>query len=163
MLRSLLDGRERVVRLAVLGAALVLLAKGVLRYRATAEDAQVAAASVRLMASARARGWSVDSLRSAAAEAALSRAFVSERASAPRATQAARVPAPPASSGTQPVLRGILGGPPWSAIIAGLPALPGAVVMRPGDTVAGFTVVRMARDTVVLRGGGRSWFVTWAR
>jgi hypothetical protein len=41
--------------------------------------------------------------------------------------------------------------------------MPSPVVLRPGDTVAGFIVGRMTRDTVVLRGAGRTYFITWAR
>ena len=51
----------------------------------------------------------------------------------------------------QVLLHGIVGGPPWSAVISGLPGQPGPLVMRPGDSTSGVVVVRVTRDTAVLR------------
>lgn len=53
-------------------------------------------------------------------------------------------------------LRGLLGGPPWIAVVQGLPGIPGPVVLRSGDTLAGFSIVRAGRDSVVLSGNGTS-------
>jgi hypothetical protein len=154
-----LDRHHRALRFAVAGATLLLVAKGALRYRhAIAQQANVSH-----LPASHGRGWSVDSLNAAAAVAARSQAFGAARPQVPRTQRADARPTPPVPSGPMPVLQGVLGGPPWSAIVAGLPSMPSPVVLRPGDTVAGFIVGRMTRDTVVLRGAGRTYFITWAR
>lgn len=49
-------------------------------------------------------------------------------------------------------LRGVVGGPPWQAVLAGVPNRNGNVVVREGDTLAGLRVVRTRRESVVLQG-----------
>jgi hypothetical protein len=55
------------------------------------------------------------------------------------------------------LLRGILGGPPWDAIIDGVPGREGAVVLRAGQTVNGLAVRSVGRDTVIIRGADTTW------
>jgi hypothetical protein len=71
---------------------------------------------------------------------------------------------PPAPS-TRPrlTLRGVLGGPPWDALIEGIPGREGAVVMRAGETQAGVTIRSIRRDTVLARGFDTTWALTLAR
>jgi hypothetical protein len=70
------------------------------------------------------------------------------------------VPAGLADAHAPLALRGLSGGPPWSAIISGLPNASAEVLLRVGDTVAGFSIERIKRDTVVLRSAGRLFTLT---
>lgn len=78
-------------------------------------------------------------------------------ASADTATGAA----PPAivAQPAQPLLslRGIVGGPPWSAIVDGVPGHQMSVVLRLADTVQGLRVSMIRRDTVVIRARDTTW------
>jgi hypothetical protein len=58
------------------------------------------------------------------------------------------------------LVRGIIGGPPWSAIIEGIPGRNGSVVLRGGDTVAALRVRAVRRDTVVIEGADTTWRLT---
>lgn len=68
----------------------------------------------------------------------------------------------PPSSPAKPSLElaGILGGPPWQAVLLGLPGRKGSLVVRAGESVEGFAVVRVGRDTVVVRGADTTWILT---
>lgn len=55
------------------------------------------------------------------------------------------------------VLRGIIGGPPWSAIVEGVPGRSGSVLLRRGDTLSGLTIRAVGRDTVILKGSDTTW------
>jgi hypothetical protein len=61
------------------------------------------------------------------------------------------------------VLRGIIGGPPWSAILEGIPGREGSVVLRRGDTIAALRVRAVRRDTVVVEGADTTWRLTVKR
>jgi hypothetical protein len=67
---------------------------------------------------------------------------------APSVTPAAPAPSPLRTL----ALRGVVGGPPWQAVLAGVPNRNGNVVVREGDTLAGLRVVRTRRGSVVLQG-----------
>jgi hypothetical protein len=60
----------------------------------------------------------------------------------------------------QLVLAGVAGGPPWVAVIDHVPGLPGSGVLHVGDTLAGFIVLRIAPDTLVLRHGDTTVVLT---
>lgn len=60
-------------------------------------------------------------------------------------------------------LVGVLGGPPWEALVAGVPDHAGSILVREGDRVAGFQVVRVARDTVRLQGADTTLILTLRR
>jgi len=60
--------------------------------------------------------------------------------------------APPARPFQSLVLKGIIGGPPWQAIFAGIPNRGDNAVAHVGDTLAGLRVIRIRRDGAVLRG-----------
>lgn len=74
------------------------------------------------------------------------------------------VPVPPPGAIVRPfqslALKGIVGGPPWQAILAGVPNRQGNVVARVGDTLAGVRVVRVRADGVVLKGTGMDTLIT---
>ena len=57
-------------------------------------------------------------------------------------------------------LKGVIGGPPWQAIIAGVPGHDNAVVMASGEVVGGLTVRVVRRDSVVIRGMDTTWHLT---
>jgi hypothetical protein len=73
------------------------------------------------------------------------------------------VPAPMTPGRPRLTLRGVLGGPPWDALIEGIPGREGAVVMRAGETQAGVTIRAIRRDTVLARGFDTTWALTLAR
>ena len=60
-------------------------------------------------------------------------------------------------------LRGIVGGPPWDAIVDGLPGHPAGMVVRDGESVGGFTVIVTARDAVRIKGVDTSWILVLRR
>jgi hypothetical protein len=72
------------------------------------------------------------------------------------------MPQPP-SSKPHLVLRGVLGGPPWDAIIEGIPGHDGSVVMRAGQSLGGITVRAVRRDTAYARGFDTTWALPLAR
>lgn len=55
------------------------------------------------------------------------------------------------------VLRAIVGGPPWSAVIDGLPGQPPGAVARQGSRFDELTVALIARDSVVVRANDTTW------
>lgn len=57
-------------------------------------------------------------------------------------------------------LVGILGGPPWQAVIEGIPGREVGVVMRPGEDAAGIRLIGINGDTAVLRGLDTTWVLT---
>ena len=69
----------------------------------------------------------------------------------------ARPPRPPLAIG------GIVGGPPWNALVLGLPGREGGALLTVGDTAAGIRVLRITRDTVYLAGLDTTWALTQRR
>lgn len=68
--------------------------------------------------------------------------------------------APPPTQGTpRPSLgvSGIIGGPPWSAVLEGVPGREGGTVVRSGDTLSGLTVRSVDRERVVISGMDTTW------
>lgn len=61
------------------------------------------------------------------------------------------------------VLSGVVGGPPWSAVIEGVPGREGPWVARAGDRFGELTVKRVARDTVVIVASDTTWRLTLRR
>jgi hypothetical protein len=112
-----------------------------------------------------------DSLESAAETIAADNLFRPDRSPADPAPAAAAAPAPgmppvgfqPPSTKPRLVLRGILGGPPWDALIEGLPGREGAIVARAGQTISGLTIRAVRRDTVFVRGFDTTWTLTLGR
>jgi hypothetical protein len=107
-----------------------------------------------------------DSLGEAVGIIAEGNLFRAERAAADpdRAAPVSAMGMPLAAS-TKPrlVLRGILGGPPWDALIDGVPGRDGALLVRAGQTIAGVTVRAVRRDTVFVRGFDTTWTLTLGR
>lgn len=55
-----------------------------------------------------------------------------------------------------PVVSGIVG-PPWRAAIEGVPGREGGVLVQTGDTLAGWRVVAVRRDTIVIQAKDTIW------
>ncbi len=72
---------------------------------------------------------------------------------------------PPPPRATRPglALSGIIGGPPWSAVLEGVPGRDGGSVVRTGDTLGGLKVRAAGRDTVVIIGMDTTWRLTVRR
>ena len=61
------------------------------------------------------------------------------------------------------VLSGVVGGPPWSAVIEGVPGREGPWVARAGDQFGELKVKRVAKDTVVIVASDTTWRLTLRR
>ena len=62
------------------------------------------------------------------------------------------------------VVTGIVGGPPWEALVDGIPGRPASVVVRRGDVFGDSTgrlvVRRVGPDTVIIAGMDTTWTLT---
>jgi len=76
-------------------------------------------------------------------------------------TRRADTPAAPAAT-TIPTMTvsGIIGGPPWTALVSGVPGRDGTASVHAGDTIAGTTVISVARTSVLFRAADTSWRLT---
>ena len=61
------------------------------------------------------------------------------------------------------VLRAIVGGPPWQAVIDGIPAQPPGSVVRAGATFDRLVVRAVTRDSVVIQGPDTTWVLAFGR
>ncbi|HEX2780176.1 MAG TPA: hypothetical protein VHM30_11800 [Gemmatimonadaceae bacterium] len=75
---------------------------------------------------------------------------------------AALQPMPPRPPRPTLAVTGIIG-PPWEAVLEGVPGREGAVVVRAGDALGELKVVRVQRDTVVVQAADTSWRLTVRR
>lgn len=75
----------------------------------------------------------------------------------------------PVMANPQPVpysgiaLKGVVGGPPWKAILSGVPAKPENVVVEVGDTLVGLRVQRIKSNQIVLTGKDSTFTLTLQR
>jgi hypothetical protein len=60
-------------------------------------------------------------------------------------------------------LSGIVGGPPWTAVIEGIPGRETPIVVQRGDSIAGVVVRRVERDHVVVAAMDTVWKLTLKR
>ena len=70
---------------------------------------------------------------------------------------AAAAPTPPKPAKPRLALAGIVGGPPWTALLDSVPGREGSVLVRRGDTLSGLRVRSVGRDTVVVEGADTVW------
>lgn len=61
------------------------------------------------------------------------------------------------------VLKGIIGGPPWQAIVDGIPGQPAGAIIRQGMSFDKLTIRTITRDTVFVLAPDTSWKLTLAR
>lgn len=59
----------------------------------------------------------------------------------------------------QIALRGTIGGPPWHAIISGIPGHDGTIVVASGDTIGGVAIKDVSQSGVTVRVRDSSWTV----
>jgi hypothetical protein len=106
-----------------------------------------------------------DALSQAAADVIEGNLFRPDRTAPAASDGPASPPAPAAPPIPRPkfVLRGVIGGPPWDAIIDGLPGRPGGTVVRNGESIGGFSITVRSRDTVRVRGDDTVWTLTLGR
>ena len=73
--------------------------------------------------------------------------------------------ATPAPAPARPplALAGLLGGPPWNALIDGIPGRETGVLLQLGDSANGVRFVAVRGDTVVLSGFDTTWSLTARR
>jgi hypothetical protein len=55
------------------------------------------------------------------------------------------------------VLKAIIGGPPWQAVIDGIPGQPPGTIASPGSRFDKLVVRRVTRDTVIVQGPDTTW------
>lgn len=110
---------------------------------------------------------STDSLENAVSVIEAGNLFRSDRVSATESEPEARAPSgqPPVPPNARPQLslRGLVGGPPWDAIIDGIPGRDGPVVLRSGQPTAGFTLHRVRHDTAIIHSPDTIWKLTLRR
>jgi hypothetical protein len=75
----------------------------------------------------------------------------------------ARPPAPSRAPRVILVLKAITGGPPWQAVVAGLPGQNGDALVRPGAMFGEVTVESISRDTVYVRSADTAWTLALKR
>jgi len=75
------------------------------------------------------------------------------------------VAAPPAPPPVRPplALAGLVGGPPWNALIEGIPGRESGVLLQLGDSMNGVRFVALRGDTVVLAAFDTTWSLTARR
>jgi hypothetical protein len=61
------------------------------------------------------------------------------------------------------LLRAIVGGPPWQAIVDGFPGRPAGTIVQKGSVIDRITVTAVNRDSVLLRGPDTAWVLTFRR
>jgi hypothetical protein len=71
--------------------------------------------------------------------------------------------APPPRVRPRLVLKGIVGGPPWRAILDGLPGAPPGTIVATGGVFETLTIAAITRDTVVVQGADTTWRLTLSR
>lgn len=72
-------------------------------------------------------------------------------------------PPPPRPPRPTLAVAGIIGGPPWEALIEGVPGRQGSVLVRRGDTISGLRVRSVGRDTVHITGMDTTWTLSVRR
>lgn len=71
--------------------------------------------------------------------------------------------APPRPPKPRLELRGIIGGPPWDAVLDGVPGRTASAVVRTGDRVGGLSIIGLKRDTLLVTGFDTTWHLTIRR
>ena len=60
-------------------------------------------------------------------------------------------------------LQGTIGGPPWHAIISGVPGHAGTIIVSSGDTLGGISIRKVNRDSVTIRVKDSTWTVAMTK
>lgn len=80
----------------------------------------------------------------------------------PTATQAPIVTSAPRIRPTF-VVKGIVGGPPFQAVMDGIPGAPAGSVVRAGNTFDLLVIRAVTRDSVIIQGPDTTWRLTLKR
>lgn len=72
-------------------------------------------------------------------------------------------PGPPPAARPILTLIGLIGGPPWSAVVEGVPNQPGGVVLSQTDSGGLIKLIRVRGDTAFLSGLDTAWALTYRR
>lgn len=72
---------------------------------------------------------------------------------------------PPIAKAPKPLLAlaGIVGGPPWQALIDGLPGRTGIVVVRSGESIGDLRIRSVRHDAVIVADADTTWHLTVRR
>lgn len=68
-------------------------------------------------------------------------------------------PAQPTVLMPQVIVRSIVGGPPWQAVLSGVPSAGGDHVARPGDRIGDLHVVAVSSKGVTIRWADSTWVI----
>lgn len=66
-------------------------------------------------------------------------------------------PPPPRPPRPNLALSGTIGGPPWAALIEGMPGREGSILVRQGDLLGDFRIALVTRDSVIVEGADTTW------
>lgn len=149
---------RRRLELALWAIAAVLSAAGVIAWRraSTPTSPEIARAAAAPGAVPAPLGGAADRAAAATVEADPFRA--SRRPSAVAfVPQGEAAPAPPRPPRPSLAMTGSVGGPPWSAILEGVPGREGSVMVSAGDTIGGLRIRSVRRDSVVVQGADTTW------
>lgn len=72
-------------------------------------------------------------------------------------------PPPPRPPRPALAVAGIVGGPPWEALVEGIPGREGSTLVRRGDTVSGLRIRSITKDSVRITGMDTTWTLTVRR
>lgn len=148
-------------------AALACVAVGVLEWRSVRAAAPLTSPAL-IAASVPVARPSRDSLNRAAARVAASDPFRLDRtpptvAYQPALESAPAAPPPPKPPRPPLALAGIIGGPPWAALLDGVPGRSGSVVVHAGDSLGGLRVRAVRKAGVVVSARDTTWQLTLKR
>lgn len=77
------------------------------------------------------------------------------------ATDGSGLLAPPQQPRPMLVLKAIVGGPPWQAVIDGIPGQPAGTVAQTGAKFDRLTIRAVTRDSVIVQGMDTSWVLSF--
>jgi hypothetical protein len=83
--------------------------------------------------------------------------------SADTRTSRAAIAPPPAPLRPTMTLKAIVGGPPWQAVVDGIPGRPPGTIVRAGTAFDRLVARRVTRDSVVIQGPDTTWVLTFPR
>lgn len=156
--------RAHTVERLLWGASLALVGAALLGWRATLQR-PVAAPPVIWPIEEPAAYPGPRALETAAKTVSASDPFRLERrpssvayGSVPDGASAAPPPPKPPKPGL--ALAGVVGGPPWVALLDGVPGKNGSVVVHAGDSVAGLKVRSLGPDGITITGFDTTWKLT---
>lgn len=78
-------------------------------------------------------------------------------------TGAPQIAAPMISFRPPLTVSGFIGGPPWEALVEGVPGKEGSTLVRAGDKLGDLRVRAVKRDTVIIQGPDTTWKLTLRR